>query len=107
MVSEQEIIEVLKNVVDPEIGADIVFLEMVRDIKIDGNKVELTIDLTVPGCPLASYIANDARERVLSLDGVDDVKVYLGAMTREKLQKVYEKLMRERERRMRELQNQS
>ncbi len=58
MLTEPEVIEALRPVEDPELHRSIVELGMVRDIRIDGDVVGVTIALTVPGCPLKAEIQN-------------------------------------------------
>lgn len=50
--TEQDILKALSNVQEPDLGKDLVTLNMVKDILIDGNKVSFTIVLTTPACPM-------------------------------------------------------
>ncbi|HOZ77629.1 MAG TPA: Mrp/NBP35 family ATP-binding protein [Ferruginibacter sp.] len=50
--TEQDILKALSNVQEPDLGKDLVTLNMVKDIAIDGNKVSFTIVLTTPACPM-------------------------------------------------------
>jgi len=56
MITKQKILDALRTVYDPEFTMDIVTLNMVKEVRIDGTKVELDIVLTTPLCPLASFI---------------------------------------------------
>ena len=56
--TEQDIIKALSNVQEPDLGKDLVTLNMVKDIVIDGNKVSFTVVLTTPACPLKDMIMN-------------------------------------------------
>src|SRR6478672_11333824 len=58
MMTENEILKALSNVQEPDLGKDLVTLNMVRDIVIDGNKVSFTVVLTTPACPLKDVIQN-------------------------------------------------
>ena len=72
----------LRGVVDPELGSDIVELGMVRDAKIDdAGAVVVTIALTTSGCPLRAQIQRDIRSRVGSAPGVTSVKLDWTEMT--------------------------
>ena len=51
-VSSEDVIDVLRGVMDPELGDNIVDLGMVREIGIDGSRASVQIALTVPGCPM-------------------------------------------------------
>jgi ATP-binding protein involved in chromosome partitioning len=76
--------EVLRGVIDPELGSDIVDLGMVRDVAVgaDGH-ITVTIALTTAGCPLRAQIQRDVRTRVASLEGVRDVRLEWTEMTAE------------------------
>lgn len=53
-----KILEALSNVQEPDLGKDIVTLNMVKDIQIEGNNVSFTVVLTTPACPLKDMIRN-------------------------------------------------
>ena len=69
--SEQDVVEVLRGVVDPELGSDIVDLGMVRDVDVapDG-RVSVGVALTISGCPLRTQIREDVESKVRGLPGV-------------------------------------
>jgi ATP-binding protein involved in chromosome partitioning len=81
MATASEVMNALKAVMDPEIHRNVVDLNMVRDLRIDGGTVSFTLALTIPSCPLRDQIAEDARRAVGALPGVQSVQVTLGAMT--------------------------
>jgi ATP-binding protein involved in chromosome partitioning len=56
--TEDKILQALGNVQEPDLGKDIVTLNMVKDISIEGNFVSFTIELTTPACPLKDMIKN-------------------------------------------------
>ena len=56
--TESDILKALSNVQEPDLGQDIVTLNMVKDIKIDGDNVAFTVVLTTPACPLKDMIKN-------------------------------------------------
>jgi len=56
--TEAKILEALSNVQEPDLGKDLVTLNMVKDIEINGNKVSFTVVLTTPACPLKDMIKN-------------------------------------------------
>ncbi|MEO6188104.1 MAG: Mrp/NBP35 family ATP-binding protein [Ginsengibacter sp.] len=62
--TEKEILKALENVQEPDLGKDLVTLNMVRDIKINGNDVSFTIVLTTPACPLKELIKNSCVNAV-------------------------------------------
>jgi ATP-binding protein involved in chromosome partitioning len=72
----------LRGVIDPELGSDIVELGMVRDAVIDDDgQVTVTIALTTSGCPLRAQIQRDIRTRVGSAPGVTGVTLEWAEMT--------------------------
>ena len=79
--SEAGIREALRDVRDPEIGRDLVSLNMVRAIEIEGSSVAVGIALTTAGCPLKHQITTDVRDRLLMIEGVESVEVDFGVMT--------------------------
>ncbi len=56
--TNEDILKALSNVQEPDLGKDLVTLNMVKDIAIDGNKVSFTVVLTTPACPLKDMIMN-------------------------------------------------
>ena len=56
--TNEAILKALSNVQEPDLGKDLVTLNMVKDILIDGNKVSFTVVLTTPACPLKDMIMN-------------------------------------------------
>ncbi|WP_448524066.1 metal-sulfur cluster assembly factor [Pseudothermotoga sp.] len=78
MVTKEKVLEALKQVIDFEIGLDIVSLGLVYDVAIDNeNNVTITMTMTTPACPLAGLILQDAEDKVRQIDGVKDVKINL------------------------------
>ena len=84
-VSESQVIEALRPVLDPEIGKSIVELEMVRSVTVDGGLVTVLVALTVAGCPMKAEIESRVQAAVGPLEGVEQVKVDLTVMTPEEL----------------------
>lgn len=80
MLTEQTIVNALKNVEDPELHKSVVELNMVRDIKIEGTDVSLTIVLTIQGCPLKAKIQQDVEQAITAL-GATHVALTFGSMT--------------------------
>ncbi|HVJ98598.1 MAG TPA: metal-sulfur cluster assembly factor, partial [Acidimicrobiia bacterium] len=83
MPTEAEVLEALRPVEDPEIHKSIVELNMVRGIRVDGSRVQVTIALTVAGCPLKAEITNRVTTAAKRVAGVDAVDVELTVMTDE------------------------
>jgi ATP-binding protein involved in chromosome partitioning len=80
--TEKDVTRVLRGVVDPELGSDVVDLGMVRSAKVGPQgDVVVTIALTTAGCPLRAQIQRDIKARVGSLPGVRSVKLAWTEMT--------------------------
>ncbi len=74
----------LRGVIDPELGSDIVELGMARSVDVaDSGRITLEIALTTSGCPLRGQIQKDIRSRLLSLPGVTSVKINWGELTQQ------------------------
>ena len=65
--SEEAVWEVLHEVIDPEVGINIVDLGLVYDVAVDGDKVLVTMTLTTPGCPLHETIARAVNNALVNL----------------------------------------
>ena len=79
--SEAGIREALRDVRDPEIGRDLVSLNMIRGIEIQGGRVTVGVALTTAGCPLKHKITQDIRDRLMMIGGVETVEIDFGVMT--------------------------
>ncbi len=76
-ISEQEILNALKVVKDPDLNRDIVSLGFVKKIKIDQGKVSFDLELTTPACPVKEELKKGCEEAVRKLPGVSHVAVEL------------------------------
>jgi len=74
-VTEEQVVEVLKSVYDPEIPVSVVDLGLVEEVKVEGSEVTIKMLLTAPGCPMVGYIFGKVRQAVLGLPGVKEVRV--------------------------------
>ena len=83
--TEAKILEALSNVQEPDLGKDLVTLNMVKDIEINGNKVSFTVVLTTPACPLKDMIKNACVNAIhLLVNKEADVTVNFTANTTSK-----------------------
>src|SRR6266478_156731 len=82
-VDQSSVLEALKVVRDPDLQRDIVSLNFVKDLKIDGGRVAFTIELTTPACPVKDQMRDQARAAVLQVTGVTSVDVQMSARVRE------------------------
>ncbi|AEV16028.1 ATP-binding protein, Mrp/Nbp35 [Thermus sp. CCB_US3_UF1] len=79
--SEERVLEALRTVMDPELGKDLVSLGMVGEIRLEGGRVDLLIQLTTPACPLKGQIEAEIR-RALAPLGLEEVRVRFGGGVR-------------------------
>ncbi|MCS7027389.1 MAG: Mrp/NBP35 family ATP-binding protein [Bacteroidia bacterium] len=80
MITKEKVIEALSHVQEPDLGKDLISLNMVKDIVIDGNKVEFTVVLTTPACPLKEAIEQACINAIkLMVDPNAVVKVNMSA----------------------------
>jgi ATP-binding protein involved in chromosome partitioning len=76
MPTEEQVIEKLRGVIDPELRRSIVELEMVRSVALtDGGVVDVVVSLTTPGCPIRNHFQQAVVQRVSELEGVTRVNV--------------------------------
>lgn len=81
---EEDILKALGNVIEPDLGRDIVTLNMVKDIVIEGNRVSFTVVLTTPACPLKDVIKNGCVNAIHIFVGKDvevDIKLTANTMS--------------------------
>jgi len=79
--TSDQVISALRTVQDPELHRDIVSLNMVKDVAIEGESVMVRVELTTPGCPLKDVIERDVTA-ALKRAGAGQVKVELTAQVR-------------------------
>jgi metal-sulfur cluster biosynthetic enzyme len=77
MVTEAEVMNALRYVIDPEIGLNIVDLGLVYDIIIEEAMITITMTLTTPGCPMHSSMTGWVENQVKALDPGYEVFVNL------------------------------
>jgi FeS assembly SUF system protein len=75
VVTQEQIIEALKEIYDPEIPFNIVDLGLVYDVNTIDGEVDIKMTLTTPGCGMGGYISNSCQEKVMVLPGVKKVNV--------------------------------
>ncbi len=84
MPTQEQVLEALRPVQDPELHRSVVDLDMVRDIRLGADgRVAVTIALTVAGCPLRAEITERVTAALQPLDGVEAVNVDMTVMTDE------------------------
>jgi metal-sulfur cluster biosynthetic enzyme len=75
--NEAAINEALRQVVDPELGCNIVDLGLIYSVDITRSKVTIQMTLTTPGCPMHESIAYGVQMALLGIPGVEDVEVVI------------------------------
>ena len=90
--TEAAILDALRQVQEPELGRDIVTLEMVKNIVIEGTTAAFTIELTTPACPLKDEIEGNTRAALAAI-GVSDITLTWGSMVRRATPRQAEQLL--------------
>lgn len=66
-----------ENVIDPEIGVNVVDLGLVYEVDMEGATAGITMTLTTPMCPLGPYLESEVRNALQDVPGVEDVRINL------------------------------
>jgi metal-sulfur cluster biosynthetic enzyme len=74
MATVEEVTDVLRDVIDPELGLDFVELGLIYDVEVQDGTVRVTYTLTSPGCPIGPQVSEQIEEFVSELNGVTDVQ---------------------------------
>jgi len=82
MVTEAAVLDALKIVKDPDLHQDIVTLGFIKNLKIEGDRVSFTIELTTPACPVKEQMREQAHAAVTGVPGVKAVNVDMSASVR-------------------------
>ncbi len=73
----EQVLAALREVIDPEVGISVVDLGLIRDIGVNGNRVEIVMTLTTAACPLADYLTEQVRRKIGSVRPDMEVEVTL------------------------------
>lgn len=82
MITEEAVLDALRKVNDPELHRDLVSLGMVKEIRVTGGAVAVTVELTTPACPMREQVEAETKAAVQALPGVATVTVTLTASVR-------------------------
>jgi ATP-binding protein involved in chromosome partitioning len=74
-ITKESVLAALGKVQEPELHQDLVTLNMIRNLEIEGDRVSFTVMLTTPACPLRGKIEMEAREAVMAVGGVKKVEI--------------------------------
>ncbi len=78
-ITEKNILDALRTVIDPELKKDLVSLGMIQDISIKDGEVSFRLVLTTPACPLKNHLQKAAYDAVIAIEGVQTVNVKMDA----------------------------
>ncbi len=76
-ITKEDVLAALSKVQEPELHKDLVTLNMIKDVTINGSEVKFTVVLTTPACPLKGRIEKETRDAVMTINGVEKVVVVL------------------------------
>jgi len=74
---EADVWQTLRQIIDPELGCNIVDLGMIYDVDLDGAHVRVTMTLTTPGCPMGDILTSAAESALGAMPGIEDVDARL------------------------------
>src|SRR5215510_7462316 len=74
-ITKEAILNALSKVQEPDLGQDLVTLNMVRNLEINNGHVTFTVMLTTPACPFRAKLEKDSKQAVMAVDGVTSVNV--------------------------------
>ena len=75
MRAAEEVREALKEVLDPEYPVSLVDLGLIRGIEVDGFTARIKLTYTCMGCPATDMIQDDIRDRLLRMEGIEEVEI--------------------------------
>jgi len=71
----EEIVKALKECYDPEIPVNVWDLGLIYDVAVDEEKVHVKMTLTAPGCPMHTFISQEVKKKLQSVNGVKEATV--------------------------------
>ena len=75
MVTEDAVFAAVKEIIDPEVGINIVDMGLIYGVDIEEETVNITMTLTSPGCPAGGQLINGTQHVTQQLEGVDEVNI--------------------------------
>jgi len=94
MTKEEEILEKLKEVKDPEFGHSIIERKLIDEVKVEGDTAKILFHLTVPFCPdvFALFIGREIRKKVKEVEGIKKAEITVQQHTKaDKLNEILSK----------------
>lgn len=77
MATAEIVTEALKDVIDPEIGVNVVDLGLVYGVEVEDSTADITMTLTTPMCPLSEYVETAVNDAVKQVPGIENIKFQL------------------------------
>lgn len=75
MPTRDDVVEILKTIVDPELYIDIWALGLIYDIAVEDSKIRIRMTFTSVACPAGPQLVGEVKEKLATLEGVEDVDV--------------------------------
>ncbi len=75
--TKEQVLEALRNVLDPELGMSVVELGLIYGVEIRNGAVTVTMTLTTPGCPIHESMSEWVRQAIMKLPGAETVEVIM------------------------------
>ena len=82
VVTKEDILKVLSQIQDPDLGRDIVSLGFVKEVKVCGDTASFTIELTTPACPVKDQMKDQAYRLVMAMPGIKHTNINMTAQVR-------------------------
>ena len=82
LVTEQQVLDALRTVQEPELGGDLVSRKMIKEVVVKGGAVAFTVELTTPACPLKDQIREECEAAVGRIPGVSAITIDFTAVVR-------------------------
>lgn len=82
MPTQEQVLNQLKSIIDPDLGKDIVTLNFIKNLEINEGAVSFSIELTTAACPIKEQFKIQAEQLVQAIDGVTEVSVNMTAQTK-------------------------
>lgn len=82
LITENTVLESLRNVIDPDLHQNIVDLGFIKNLKIQNNNISLSIELTTPACPVKDQMKNTAIESLKQIPGVQNIDIQMTAQVK-------------------------
>ena len=81
-ICDDDVLNVLRTVKDPDLHKDIVSLGFIKNLSIDGSRVKFDVELTTPACPVKEQLRQECYDKVMALDGILEAEISMTASVR-------------------------